>query len=175
MLWNLISAVMDQHHTNLDLWIGRDLGYGGGRRTGLAFTDDARHREHVERWGVEYQCPTQGEAVRERTATVVWDIITHVKRPIFLWNVFPLHPHQPCQPFTNRQHTAQERDAGEQILEHLIELVKPARLIAVGRNAEATVRKFTLPSLHVRHPSHGGLTEFQAGMRRIYPEAQERS
>ena len=34
------------------LWIGRDLGYGGGRRTGLAFTDDVHLREHVERWGV---------------------------------------------------------------------------------------------------------------------------
>ena len=32
------------------LWIGRDLGYRGGRRTGLAFTDDLHFSTHASRW-----------------------------------------------------------------------------------------------------------------------------
>jgi len=31
------------------IWIGRDLGYRGGRRTGLAFTDDVHIHEYAAR------------------------------------------------------------------------------------------------------------------------------
>ena len=36
------------------IWIGRDLGYRGGRRTGLALTDDAHTQEYAARWGVHF-------------------------------------------------------------------------------------------------------------------------
>ncbi len=53
------------------IWIGRDLGYRGGRRTGLPFTDDAHIHEHAERWELSIQRPTKGEVVAERTADVI--------------------------------------------------------------------------------------------------------
>lgn len=34
-----------------DIWVGRDLGYRGGRRTGVAFTDDVQYEEVLKRWG----------------------------------------------------------------------------------------------------------------------------
>ena len=37
------------------LWIGRDLGYRGGRRTGLALTDDVHLCYHGERWNVSIE------------------------------------------------------------------------------------------------------------------------
>src|ERR1700730_14011781 len=33
-------------------WIGRDLGYRGGRRTGLALTDDVHIAAHPARWSI---------------------------------------------------------------------------------------------------------------------------
>ncbi len=45
------------------LWIGRDLGYRGGRRTGLALTDDVHLFAHAERWGASIEKPTKGEVV----------------------------------------------------------------------------------------------------------------
>ena len=32
------------------IWVGRDLGYRGGRRTGLALTDDVHIERHAKRW-----------------------------------------------------------------------------------------------------------------------------
>ena len=55
-----------------DLWIGRDLGYRGGRRTGLALTDDIHLNMHRSRWNVQVQRAKMGEMVAERTAAVVW-------------------------------------------------------------------------------------------------------
>ena len=88
------------------IWIGRDLGYRGGRRTGLAFTDDAHIRKHAERWEMSIERSTRGELVVERTASVIWRVLSEIENSIFLWNVFPLHPHEPGNPFSNRSHNS---------------------------------------------------------------------
>src|SRR5688500_263535 len=54
------------------LWIGRDLGYRGGRRTGLALTDDVHIGNHASRWGIVIERATAGPMMAERTAAVIW-------------------------------------------------------------------------------------------------------
>ena len=152
------------------LWIGRDLGYRGGRRTGLAFTDDVNVQAHTERWGLSMHRSTQGAAVAERTAAVIWRVLSQVRTSIFLWNVFPLHPHEPRNPFSNRSHKSRERRAGEEVLSQLIALLRPHRLIAIGHAAGQTARRLHNQNkvIQVRHPSHGGKTQFLVEISRIY-------
>lgn len=152
------------------LWIGRDLGYRGGRRTGLALTDDIHVAAHAARWGIAAARPTKGEAVAERTAAVVWGILRNVELAVFLWNVFPLHPHEPRNPFSNRSHTAKERAVGEELLCALIALIRPRRIVAIGNDAARTARRVAggEQQYTVRHPSYGGQTEFLAQMRSLY-------
>lgn len=66
------------------LWIGRDLGYRGGRRTGLALTDDVHASHHARRWEIQMESPTVGTAVAERTAAVVWGMLDRISARIFL-------------------------------------------------------------------------------------------
>jgi hypothetical protein len=160
------------------IWIGRDLGYRGGRRTGLALTDDVYMHAHTERWGLSARRPTYGEPVAERTAAVIWGVLSQISAPVFLWNVFPLHPHEPSSPFSNRSHSAAERRAGEDVLAQLIDLLQPRRLIAIGNDAAATARKLSHNSdvVQVRHPSYGGQAQFLKSMRDLYglkPEVQQ--
>ena len=152
------------------IWIGRDLGYRGGRRTGLAFTDDVHIHEHVERWRLTIQRPTKGEVVAERTAAVIWSVLSQIKASVFLWNVFPLHPHEPGNPFSNRSHNSRERRVGEEFLSQLILLLKPCRLIAIGSDAARTAHRLNGQHriIQVRHPSYGGQTRFLAQMRELY-------
>ena len=152
------------------IWIGRDLGYRGGRRTGLALTDDVHIHLHAKRWNFSAERPTIGQAISERTAAVVWRVLDQIQSNIFLWNVFPLHPHESGEPFTNRQHNANERRAGEEVLHALIQLLRPSRIIAIGNDAAAAANKVSglVPVFRVRHPSYGGQTQFLHQIDELY-------
>lgn len=167
----LTATLVAAARAELDsIWVGRDLGYRGGRRTGLPFTDDVHLGHHRARWGVDVTRPTKGEPVAERAATVVWKLLDTIPEAIFLWNVFPLHPHEEGRPFTNRLHTAEEARTGLEILRQLIGLIQPKRILAIGNDAEKAVRKLgtTAPVVRVRHPSFGGQTEFVRTTQEIY-------
>lgn len=152
------------------IWVGRDLGFRGGRRTGLALTDDVHFHDHLSRWGISQVRPTLGRPVSERTASIIWEMLGRIQTPIFLWNVFPLHPHEHDTPFTNRTHNAKERRAGTEILDQLIRLVRPKKLIAVGKDAEKVLGQISGGAniVKVRHPSYGGQAAFLCQIQELY-------
>ena len=152
------------------IWIGRDLGYRGGRRTGLALTDDRHVEEHAKRWEVRASHTTEGEILSELTAKVIWNILNSIERDVFLWNVFPLHPHEADNPFSNRPHNKEEHRVGEEILDQLISLLNPKRLIAIGNDADETAKRFRgqRQVCKVRHPSYGGKNKFLSQMKDLY-------
>jgi len=151
------------------IWIGRDLGYRGGRRTGLPLTDEV-HLEAAKQLfgGVSLDRATKGPVVAERTAAVVWRVLQAVGRPVVLWNVFPFHPHLPDEPQSNRCHTGAERKATWPVLQSLIDMIRPKAIVAIGRDAHAAMMQLGISSLQVRHPSYGGQADFIAGLAEIY-------
>lgn len=168
ILLSVLEAALTQPVDSL--WIGRDFGYRGGRRTGLAFTDDDHLPEHAKRWELTLQSATRGGMAGERSARAVWNVLSRVDTPVFLWNVFPLHPHVPGNPFSNRKHNARERASGEGILSLLVHMLEPSRIVAVGRDAAWTVSRLfgRYETLAVRHPSHGGQKIFTDRMSEWY-------
>lgn len=151
------------------IWMGRDLGYRGGRRTGLALTDE-QHLSAVSNLypGADAAKATLGPIVAERTAAEIWRVLGQLDIPPLLWNVFPFHPHEAGDPFTNRKFTAKELSVVDEFNSELVRWLGIRRIIAIGQDAAGYGNQFGAPVECVRHPSYGGTADFREGMRQLY-------
>lgn len=151
------------------IWMGRDLGYRGGRRTGLALTDEIHLPAVANLYpGSDVVKATLGPVISERTAAEIWKVLGELEVPPLLWNVFPFHPHEPDQPFTNRKFSAKELSTVNDLNAALIDWLGIRRIIAIGQDAAGYAAQFGIPVECVRHPSYGGTTEFRNGIRQLY-------
>jgi hypothetical protein len=151
------------------IWMGRALGYRGGRRTGLALTDEYHLTEMTERYpGSNFKQATVGPALAERTASEIWSVLRAIDLPPLLWNVFPFHPHEPGNPFTNRKFTARERQQVAVLNDILIKWLKVRRVVAIGQDAFNYASRFDVEVVAIRHPSYGGIKDFRCGMSALY-------
>lgn len=158
--------------TDLDIdtmWMGRDLGYRGGRRTGLALTDE----KHLSSFstvypGAQIKKSTTGPVIKERTAEQIWNILLRLDTPPLLWNVFPFHPYEDGNQLSNRKFTAAELKIAEEITVELVRGLGIKKIIAIGNDAATYAARMGIPVEKVRHPSYGGIADFHAGMNTIY-------
>ena len=151
------------------IWIARDLGYRGGRRTGVPLTDEV-HLTHAAALmgGIALERATEGPPIAERTSAIVWQVLSRIDQPVMLWNVFPFHPHEADDPMSNRCHTRAEREATWPLLQALVSMLRPKRIVAIGRDAHLALDGLDIPITAIRHPSYGGQREFIDGMFQLY-------
>jgi len=153
------------------IWMGRDLGYRGGRRTGLALTDEKRLSAVAQSYpGTDATKATKGPVIAERTAAEIWAVLERLTQPPLLWNVFPLHPHEANSPLTNRKFTTKELATVSELNQALFQWLGINKIICIGQDAANYARSFGIHVECVRHPSYGGIADFRRGMHEIYAE-----
>ncbi len=148
------------------LLVGEAPGYRGTRRTGVPFSSEKIVLTHSfftadTGFAIEHtETP-----IAEASASVVWKTMDELNFYPLIWASFPFHPHHPGNDLTNRPPTRDELLLGQKFLLTLIELFAIKKVVAIGRAAEKTLAELGIPATHIRHPSHGGATQFREGLR----------
>jgi uracil-DNA glycosylase len=149
--------------------VGEAPGYQGCHVTGIPFTS-----ERLILAGSIPRVPGDGARLSTRhipwsepSATTVWGTLYDlgIAEHTVLWNAYPWHPHKPGNRQSNRTPTPAERTGGVPVLQALLDAFPRARLFAVGRTAEASMRDAGRPAQALRHPSMGGATAFRSQLR----------
>ncbi len=149
------------------LLIGEAPGWRGCRFSGVPFVSEAQL--------VEGELPFHGRPtsrlpspVREASATIFWEALASYHPEFFAWNCLPLHPGWKSEPCSNRLPTRQEIRRFLPELEAIYKLLHPRLVLAVGRQAGWALGQAGIPATPVRHPSHGGKTGFEAGIKAAF-------
>ena len=155
------------------LLVGEAPGYRGMRITGVPFTNIPILRSGIPHFGLlgeanGYEVPPVPPGVApEPTATVLWQVLVELDFLPALWSAYPLHPHRPGAPLSNRTPTAREAAEWSWSWRALQELLGIERVIAVGNIAAASLTRSGYEVPRVRHPAHGGKALFASGLREL--------
>jgi hypothetical protein len=148
--------------------VGEASGYQGCHFSGMPFTNEKLLLEgRIPRVHVGARLTTRPRPWCEPSATVVWGTLhaLGLARRTVLWNAFAWHPFKPGDPYSNRAPSRDELEAGRAVLDGVLGAFAGARIVAVGKVAERTLKELgRAPHAAVRHPSMGGANEFRAGL-----------
>ena len=155
------------------LLVGEAPGYRGAALSGVPLTSLSVLLEwRDDPWcafGQEgYRAPATAKPPyqREATATMVWRVLGQElsSEPLPLtWNAVPFHPLGPSSD-SNRPVRPHEVRVGAQWIERLLVLFPRSRPLAVGRTASMALASIGVQHVPIRHPSRGGLGDFQTGI-----------
>jgi len=174
---HLVHYLREREGRARTLLVAEAPGYQGCHFSGIPMTSERILLGHQVRDGIAasdvilpaaQQTSRHAErGVGEPTATVVWKNLKQAgidTRSVVLWNAFAFHP-MADGPLSNRAPTRDELKAGRRLLLECLALFPGARVLPVGRVAEAMLAGLGVEcEAWLRHPARGGAGEFAQGL-----------
>jgi hypothetical protein len=161
-----LEAYLDRVGRPRVVLLGEALGFRGGRFSGIAFTSERQLAGEDGRRLPWAGPPFRSTSTRpglwlEPSGSVVWGALGGDPRGVLLWNAFPWHPYAPKGPLSNRTPERKLLTANLHVLEELLAAASGARMIAVGRTAQAALGLLGVAAPALRHPAYGGAAIFR--------------
>lgn len=103
-----------------------------------------------------------------KSAKIFWDIMLPCHPHFFVWNCIPFHPHKHGEILSIRNPSRREVLSFSEILSEIRNTIHPKHIIAVGRKAEHALNGIGVSPTYIRHPSHGGETNFKIGIKEVF-------
>ncbi len=106
------------------------------------------------------------------SARIFWGVMKQYHPKFFVWNCIPIHPYKKGNILSVRTPTTEEIMDYSGRLAEILALLKPKKVIAVGKKAEFSLNKLNIPCIYVRHPSQGGAEKFRHGIENVFESQQ---
>ena len=135
--------------------IGEAPGFRGCRFTGIPFTSEYLLSNNLFFGNSGFETTKENDKPKkEKTATIMWEVLDSLNQYPLLWNSFPFHPHNQENPTENREPTTKECKCALDFLNYLFKLFPNINKIgAVGRKAEGLLKN-NRNYEYIPHPSH---------------------
>lgn len=156
------------------LLVGEAPGYRGTRQSGVPFGGENILLKGIPELGLfgeskGYRVANEFNRLwKEPSATIVWQALASVKVAPLILAAFPYHPYLPGLPLSNRTPTSKELALGRIFLKELIEIFGIKHVIAVGNQADKSLKILGFDAPKIRHPARGGKNDFVAGLNKIF-------
>ena len=145
----------------------------GCRFSGVPFTNERQLLDPafpVDGRPSSSQFGATGEPITEYSGSIYWGAMLPHWGRFWTWNAVPLHPHKAGEPLTIRTPGAREVRRWHGLLAETVAVLRPARVVAVGRKAEGALAAVGAEPVYIRHPSQGGATLFREGIAALWDE-----
>lgn len=154
------------------LLLGEAPSYRGMRVTGVPFTNTTILRRGIPHFGLlgtanGFEVPDAPRVAAEPTATVMWNALVELDFLPVLWSAYPLHPHRPGNPLSNRRPSVREATEWAWSWQQLMDVFSIRSVVAVGNVAHDILVKSGMSVPRVRHPAQGGREKFTLGLREL--------
>ena len=106
----------------------------------------------------------------EYTAKIYWRVLGPYFPAFFTWNSVPFHPYRESRPMSIRNPGNREVQRYTDIVRQMIDVIKPEKVLSIGRKAEYAFGKIGVDATYIRHPSQGGARIFEAGIDAVIKE-----
>jgi len=150
---------------------GEAPSHRGCRHSGIAFTSECQLLDGtIPRISkMNHRLTSGANPYFERSAKIVWNELykLRIEKRTILWNALQMHPHKPGNEQSNRTPTSEDFEIGKRALQMLVREFPSAKVVAVGRKAERSLKLMGVPAAYVRHPARGGAKEFIKGLERL--------
>lgn len=146
------------------LLIGEAAGPWGCRFSGIPFTSE-RQLVNGSLPFSGRQSSTHSPPYLETSSSIFWGLLSEHYPDFFICNVVPYHPHKKGLPLTIRRPNISEIKEFLEALGHIIAILNPHKVIAIGRVAEYALKNIGVKAIYVRHPSQSGASLFRKQMK----------
>ncbi|KKN28357.1 hypothetical protein LCGC14_0854830 [marine sediment metagenome] len=160
------------------LLVGEAPGHLGARKTGIAFSDEYHLQKINKLLGTKLRIATNNIIskdmfVKESSASFVWEILSELETPPFLWNIIPFHPFNYPKSLTNRTPKTPDYHVSKEVIDYFFEHFKFDTIYAVGQTANKYLQKLGLDPILLRHPSFGGSPIFKRQMFKYFTKKKQ--
>ena len=155
------------------LLLGEAPGPWGCRFSGIPFTGERQLLAHSLPFsgkqssrcdpliGVRRKAPYISNSAR-----LFWSTMLRYYPLFLVWNTVPFHPYKTGNILSVRTPTTGEILKYSDTLVQMVSILRPKKIVAVGRKAQFSLRNLGIRCDYVRHPSQGGAVKFRKGIER---------
>ena len=148
--------------------VGEAPGHKGLRFSGIPFTSEVQLVTNIFPFSGK-QSSRADKPKAESTATIFWETLLQHHQSMFVWNSIPFHPFSESKGLlSNRTPSFSELEEHSHILNGIIGMLGPKKVVAVGRSAENLLSRMDIPCEYIMHPSYGNKTAFKDGMEKVF-------